>query len=126
MNAQGNAINCVNAGTGQMRWRGLATGKDVGQDAQIFAPPALGLKENLYLCSVRGHVLSVRQEDGKVGFSYALGQPMSFQPALAGGNLYAGTNEGLLICLRTGDADADGWYAWGGNAQHNKTEEKPK
>jgi hypothetical protein len=36
--------------------------------------------------------------------------------------MYAGTTNGLLLCLRTGDQDADGWVAWGGNAQHNKKE----
>ncbi len=41
-------------------------------------------------------------------------------PALAKGNVYAGTSDGRLICLKTGNKDADGWYAWGGNAQHNK------
>jgi hypothetical protein len=46
--------------------------------------------------------------------------PMAFQPALAKGNVYAGTSDGRLICLKTGSKDADGWYAWGGNAQHNK------
>jgi len=44
------------------------------------------------------------------------------QPALALGNIYVGTANGLLICLKTGDPDADGWYAWGGNAQHNKND----
>ena len=28
--------------------------------------------------------------------------------------------DGLLICIKTGDKAADGWYAWGGNAAHNK------
>ena len=46
--------------------------------------------------------------------------PITFQPALAKGNVYAGTSDGRLICLKTGNDDADGWYAWGGNAQHNK------
>ena len=40
--------------------------------------------------------------------------------SLVKGNIYAGTVNGLLICLKTGDNGADGWYAWGGNAQHNK------
>jgi outer membrane protein assembly factor BamB len=101
----------------------LARGKEIGDNAQIFAPPALGRK-NMYLCSVQGHLLSVRQDDGQVGFLYATKQPMAFQPALSGGNLYAGTTNGLLICLKTGDPDADGWTAWGGNAQHNNTEAK--
>jgi outer membrane protein assembly factor BamB len=123
LNAQGNAINCLSAADGQPRWRGLAKGRDIGDNAQIFAPPALG-KTNMYLCSAQGHLLSVSQEDGKVGFLYATKQPMAFQPALSGGNLYTGTSNGLLICLKTGDPDADGWTAWGGNAQHNKTKEK--
>jgi outer membrane protein assembly factor BamB len=121
LNAQGNAINCLSATNGQTRWRGLATGRDIGNDTQIFAPPALG-KKNMYLCSVQGHLLSVSQDDGKVGFLYAMKQPMAFQPALNGGNMYAGTSNGLLICLETGDPDADAWTAWGGNAQHNKTQ----
>jgi outer membrane protein assembly factor BamB len=125
LNAQGNAINCLNAVDGQTRWRGLAKGRDIGDNAQIFAPPALGNK-NMYLCSMQGHVLSVSQEDGKVGFLYAMKQPMAFQPALCGGNMYAATSNGLLICLKTGDPDADGWTAWGGNAQHNKTQSQKK
>ena len=47
---------------------------------------------------------------------------MTFQPALAQGNVYAGTADGRLICLKTGSKDADGWYEWGGNAQHNKVQ----
>jgi Ca-activated chloride channel family protein len=123
VNAQGNALNCVGATDGQMRWRGLAEGKQIGENAQIFVPPALGAK-NMYVCSTQGHLLSVRQEDGQIGFLYATKQPMAFQPALAGGNVYAATVNGLLICLKTGDADADGWTAWGGNAQHNKIDAK--
>jgi hypothetical protein len=45
---------------------------------------------------------------------------MTFQPALAEGSVHLGTANGLLVCLRTGNDDADGWYCWGGNTQHNK------
>jgi hypothetical protein len=34
--------------------------------------------------------------------------------------MYVGTTDGLLVCLKTGDADASNWHMWGGNAQHNK------
>lgn len=53
-------------------------------------------------------------------FPYATGQPMKFQHPLAGGNVYAGTANGLFMCLRTGADDANGWYGWGGNAHHDK------
>jgi outer membrane protein assembly factor BamB len=119
LNAQGNALNCVDWHDGQTRWRGLASGKEFGENAQIFAPPALGGKF-MYLCSVRGHMLCVAQDNGQPRFIYAFNRPMAFQPTLAGGRMFAGTTQGMLICLDTADKDADGWTAWGGNAQHNK------
>jgi len=119
MNAQGRFLNCMRAIDGKFAWRAEVKGTGITADSQVFSPPAVG-NLNIYLCSAQGHVLSVRQRDGKVGFLYLLKQPITFQPALAEGNVYVGTANGLLICLKTSDRDADGWYAWGGNAQHNK------
>jgi outer membrane protein assembly factor BamB len=116
MNAQGTFIHSFQADGGKDAWR--AEAKDRGGE-QLFAPPSLG-KDHLYLCSADGEILSLRQADGGEVFLYATGQPMTFQPALAEGNVYAGTANRLLVCLRTGGDDADGWYCWGGNAQHNK------
>jgi Ca-activated chloride channel homolog len=119
MNAQGKYLNSIKAGDGKFAWRAEVKGKGIGEDTQVFSPPAAG-ERNLYLCGAQGHLVAVNQKDGALAFAYALKQPMAFQPALAKGNIYAGTVNGLLICLKTGDKDADGWYAWGGNAQHNK------
>ncbi|HYK39656.1 MAG TPA: PQQ-binding-like beta-propeller repeat protein [Candidatus Eremiobacteraceae bacterium] len=119
MNAQGRYLNAVRAKDGKENWRAEIVGPKVSANEQIFSPPAVGA-EYLYLTGAAGHLISVRQSDGSVGFSYALKAPMTFQPALAKGNIYAGTADGRIICLKTGNKDADGWYAWGGNAQHNK------
>src|SRR5262245_17698772 len=119
MNAQGKYLNSIKVGDGKFAWRAEFKGKGVGEDTQVFSPPALG-ERNLYLCGAQGHLVAVIQQDGALAFAYALKKPMAFQPALAKGAIYAGTVNGLLICLKTGDKDADGWYAWGGNAQHNK------
>jgi Ca-activated chloride channel homolog len=119
MNAQGKYLNSIKAGDGKFAWRAEIKGKGITEDTQVFSPPALG-ERNLYLCGAQGHIVAVKQKDGAPAFAYSLKQPMVFQPALAKGNIYAGTVSGLLICLKTGDKDADGWYAWGGNAQHNK------
>ncbi|HVF57104.1 MAG TPA: PQQ-binding-like beta-propeller repeat protein [Pyrinomonadaceae bacterium] len=125
LNAQGKYLNSINASDGRFAWRAEVSGAGLGADAQVFSPPALG-DQYMYLSSSLGHILSVRQRDGEVGFMYSFGQPMVFQPALADGNVYVGTSNGLLICLKTGETDADGWYAWGGNAEHNKTEHGKK
>jgi Ca-activated chloride channel homolog len=119
MNAQGKYLNSIKTGDGKFAWRAEIKGKGIADDTQVFSPPALG-ERNLYLCGAQGHIVAVKQQDGATAFAYALKQPMAFQPALAKGNIYAGTVNGFLICLKTGDNDADGWNAWGGNAQHNK------
>jgi len=119
MNAQGRYLNSVLSGDGRLAWRAEAHGREIDPGAQIFSPPALG-EEYLYLCTSYGHLGSVRQKDGRLGFLYRTPHPAAFQPALAEGNMYVGTVDGMLICLKTGSSDADGWYAWGGNARHNR------
>ncbi len=118
-NARGNLVNSVSSGNGKTAWQAAALGKDVNPNAHLFSPPALG-QANMYLCSAAGHVVGLRQSDGQVAFAYSTKAPMAFQPALAEGRLFAGTADGRLICIDLGDKDADGWYAWGGNAQHNR------
>jgi outer membrane protein assembly factor BamB len=119
LNAQGRYLNSIGAEDGRFKWRAEVSGGGLAADSQVFSPPALG-EQFLYLSSSLGHLLSVGQADGRVGFMYQFPEPMVFQPALAGGSVYLGTSNGLLICLKTGSADADGWYAWGGNGEHNK------
>jgi len=121
LNAQGNYINSVRASDGKQTWQAEVVGNRAASGGQIFSPPAVG-QDYLYLAGAAGYLLAVRQNDGAVGFSYSLTAPMTFQPALAKGNIYEGTSDRRLICLKTGSADADGWYAWGGNAQHNKVQ----
>ena len=119
MNAQGRFINSVKSADGGIAWKAEVKGAAVADDAQVFSPPALG-ERNMYLCSAVGHILSMTQKTGEVKFIYSTTKDIAFQPALAKGSVFFGTVNGLLICLRTGDNDADGWYAWGGNAQHNR------
>ncbi|KAF0242882.1 MAG: serine/threonine protein [Planctomycetota bacterium] len=119
MNAQGRGLNCMGE-SGRMAWRAECRGIGVTDETQVFSPPSLG-RVNMYLCSGMGHLAEIAQKDGKVGFLYSTKAPMASQPALAEGNLYVGTADGRLVCLKAGP-DADGWTAWGGNAQHNKGE----
>jgi len=121
LNAQGGKINSVRAADGKQTWQAEVVGGKSGPNSQLFSPPSMG-RDYMYLAGAGGYLLSVRQSDGRVGFSYALKAPMTFQPALAKGNVYAGSADGRLICLKTGSKDADGWYEWGGNAQHNKVQ----
>jgi outer membrane protein assembly factor BamB len=119
LNAQGDALNSLSEKDGRTLWKARVRGSKIDGGQQVFSPPALGAR-NMYLCTTLGQLLAVDQRSGKVQFQYDTKQPMAFQPALAHGNVYAGTANGMLVCLKTGQNDADGWTAWGGNAQHNK------
>lgn len=119
LDAQGLYVNAVSDTNGTVLWRAQAMGKDVSPDSQVFSPPAPG-KDNLYLTSGTGEVVALSQSTGATVFAYKLGHPIDAQPILAGGNIYISTSDGLLICIKTGNKDASGWPAWGGNAQHDK------
>ena len=60
-----------------------------------------------------------RRGDGKLLWIYNVGSPVPFQPAVAGGSVYFGTEDGCIYCIRTGDPAARGWAMWGGGAGHN-------
>ena len=49
-----------------------------------------------------------------------------FQPAVEGGRIYVGTQDGKLICIDTGDKTLTGWNCWGGNPQHTGIGEAKK
>jgi len=119
LNAQGKYLNSVSTKDGRPLWKAEVVGKTIDAGGQVFSPPSLGV-EYMYLSGSSGNLVSVRQKDGRLGFAYSFKRPMIFQPALVDGNVYVGTGDGLLICLQTNNKDADGWYEWGGNAQHNK------
>lgn len=118
-NSQGTAVNAIKDDGKTVSWQAQAKGSFINGQSQVFNPPSLG-RHNMYLCSGDGHLVSMKQDNGNVDFMYALPFPISFQPALADGKVYIGSGDGYLVCLDTGNPDADGWCAWGGNAQHNK------
>jgi eukaryotic-like serine/threonine-protein kinase len=118
-NSQRTMINSVNPASGKVNWQAEARGKVVTGETQVFSPPSLG-KSKMYLCSGDGHLVTMNQSDGKVADMFATNHPISFQPALAEGNVYIGTANGMLVCLKTGDQDAVDWTAWAGNSAHNK------
>ena len=60
-------------------------------------------------------------KSGELLWSAGVGEPVVFQPAVAGGKVYVSTSSGSLYCLDTGDVKDDGWLMWGANAAHNGT-----
>jgi outer membrane protein assembly factor BamB len=121
-NTQLTYVNSVDANTGKVRWTAEAKGSFITGKTQVFSPPSIG-RQNMYLCSGDGHLVCMDERTGDVKYMYNTKQPISFQPALADGRVFIGTANGMLLSIQSEDpTDAQGWTAWGGNAQHNKVE----
>jgi outer membrane protein assembly factor BamB len=121
-NTQLTYVNSVDADTGKVRWTAEAKGAFITGQTQVFSPPSIG-KQNMYLVSGDGHLVCMDEKTGDVRFMYNTKQPISFQPALAHGRVFIGTANGMVMSIQSEDpTDAEGWTAWGGNAQHNKVE----
>jgi outer membrane protein assembly factor BamB len=50
--------------------------------------------------------------------TYKLSTQLRFQPAIEGGRIYVGTQDGKVVCIDTGDKNFTGWPCWGGNPAH--------
>ena len=89
----------------------------VGENLLTTVVPA---GDSVYTCTADGRVICLRAKDGKTLFDEKLtDEPFQFEPAISRGKVYAVTTKGTLICLETGNPQADGWPMWGGGPGHN-------
>jgi outer membrane protein assembly factor BamB len=118
--AQGDALSCVDPKGGEVIWKTKVGERPEGAELldHPLTPPAT-LDGKLFLGSTEGKLHCVSAEDGSTLWTATLGDSVAFQPAVAGGRVYAATDHGALLCLETGDPADDGWLMWGADAAHN-------
>jgi Ca-activated chloride channel family protein len=118
--AHGDVVSCADPRSDRVFWKkplGSAGGDQELLDSPL-TPPAI-VNNKLFFGSVHGFVHSLSAESGDELWSVAVGEPVVFSPAVAGGRVYAGTDVGSLYCFETGDPGDDGWLMWGADAAHN-------
>jgi outer membrane protein assembly factor BamB len=118
-NAMGNEIQCLDITTGKTIWSHTYTLDEEGIGGRIFAPPSYA-NNKLFFGSGTGEVFCIAEKDGEIIWKEKVDGSISFQPAVAHGMLFVSCDNGILYGIHTGDAQDDGWYMWGGNAEHNK------
>ncbi|MEO0205934.1 MAG: PQQ-binding-like beta-propeller repeat protein [candidate division WOR-3 bacterium] len=119
-NAMGNEIQSIDIETGKTRWSqkyDKLTEESIG--GRVFTPPSYA-NSKLFVCSGSGEVFCLREDNGKLLWKEKIDGSISFQPAIANGYVFVSCDNGNLYGIRTGDKNDDGWYMWGGNAEHNK------
>jgi Ca-activated chloride channel homolog len=119
--AHGDVVSAVDPGSDQVFWKKtIGPTRVEGQELldSPLTPPAI-VNGKLFLGSIHGAIHCLSAETGEELWTVNVGEPVIFQPAVAGGRVYVGTDSGTLVCFETGDPDDDGWLMWGANASHN-------
>ena len=118
-NAMGNEIQCLNIDDGKKLWTKTYELDKEGVGGRYFSPPAYA-NNKLFLGSGNGDVFCIKSGDGKLLWKEKVEGSISFQPTVANGMVLIACDNGFLYSIPTNDVNDDGWYMWGGNAEHNK------
>jgi outer membrane protein assembly factor BamB len=101
---------------GKVQWSMKLAGDMKREGGALAAAPAAA-GGSLVVATLDGNILQLDADHGKVQHSYKVGAPLRSQPAVVDGWVYAGSEDGKLIAVDTGDAKLTGWSTWGGDAQ---------
>jgi outer membrane protein assembly factor BamB len=122
-NCMGDEVVCTDPATGKAKWSFKLSG-DLRKEGGFLAAPPAAAGGQLFVTTLKGEVLQMDPETGKVVKTYSVGAPVRFQPAIVNGKIYVGTQDGKLVCIDTGDKTFTGWPCWGGNPAHTGTDGK--
>lgn len=116
--SMGDKVMSVDPKTEKVLWsRNLQEGNSALLNSEL-TPPAI-VNGKVFVGTRSGDVFALSEATGEVLWKLNIGEPVEFQPAVAGGRIYVPTSRGSLLCLTTGDKRDDGWLMWGANGSHN-------
>jgi len=116
-NCMGDELICTSAETGKTAWSVKLKG-DLEKEGGFLGSPPASAGGQLFVATLKGEVLRIDPEKGKISETYPIGAPIRSQPAIDRGRLYVGTDDGQIVCVDTGNAAFTNWSTWGGNAAH--------
>jgi outer membrane protein assembly factor BamB len=122
-NCMGDELICTSAETGKTAWSVKLKG-DLEKEGGFLGSPPASAGGQLFVATLKGEVLRIDPENGKIAETYAIGAPIRSQPAIERGRLYVGTDDGQIVCVDTGNAAFTNWSTWGGNAAHTGVAKK--
>jgi outer membrane protein assembly factor BamB len=116
-NCMGDEIVCTDPTTAKKRWAVKLEG-DLKKEGGFLASPPAAAGGQLFLSTLKGEVLRLDPDNGKITARYTVDCPVRFQPAIEDGKIYVGTQTGKVVCIDAGDKEFTGWSCWGGNPAH--------
>jgi outer membrane protein assembly factor BamB len=112
----GDEVVCADPKDGRKLWTIKLTG-DLAKAGGFLGAPPVAAGPALFMATLSGAVLQLDPATGETKKTWAVGSPLRFPPSVQGGRIFAGTQDGKLVCIETGEASHTGWPQWGGNAQ---------
>jgi outer membrane protein assembly factor BamB len=112
----GDRLDATEIASGRLLWSfSDANGTD---GERRLTPPAVA-NGHVLLGTWDGRLVSLEALTGRVRWAVEVGAPVHWQPVMCSGRVFAGLENGSVVCLQTGDASDDGWPMWGGSPGHN-------
>ena len=111
----GNRLEARDVSDDRLLWEWEHTGIE---GERSLTPPAVA-NGRVWVGTWSGSVVSLDAKTGAERWSVPVGAPVHWQPVVDRGRVYAGLQNGELVCFATGDAQDDGWGMWGGGPGHN-------
>ncbi|HEY5934020.1 MAG TPA: PQQ-binding-like beta-propeller repeat protein [Kofleriaceae bacterium] len=110
----GDEVIAVDATTGETKWRHALAGDTRTAGGHLGTAPLIAGGE-IVIATLAGEVVRLGAQTGKLVATYRTNAPVRSQPAVQGGWIYLGTEDGRLIAIDTKDRKLTGWPTWGGN-----------
>jgi outer membrane protein assembly factor BamB len=114
ISTMGDEIVATDAADGRKLWSVKLDG-DAAKEGGFLATPPVAAGDSILVGTVGGEVLRIRAKDGTIVQRWPTGGPVRAQPVVQDGWIYAGTADGRLVAIDTGDKSLTGWSQWGGS-----------
>jgi outer membrane protein assembly factor BamB len=111
----GDRVISTDARTGREKWSVPIAGDLAANGGALATAPARA-GSSLFVATIGGKILMIDPATGRVQREFTAGASLRSQPVIVDGWIYAGTEDGQLVAIDTGDRSLTGWSTWGGNS----------
>jgi outer membrane protein assembly factor BamB len=123
VSTMGDEVVATDAATGKKLWTRKLEG-DAARAGGSLATSPVAAGKSILVGTVGGEVLQLDAKDGTIVKRWPVGAPLRSQPVVEDGWIYAGTTDGRLVAIDTGDKSLTGWSQWGGDEKHESVKKK--
>lgn len=112
----GDRLEATELASGRVLWSW--SDARVEQGERRLTPPAVA-NNRVLIGTWDGRLVSFEARTGAIRWQVPVGAPVHWQPTMSGGSVFAGLEDGSVVCVKTEDPQHDSWPMWGGGPGHN-------